>query len=294
MSAKKRVWDVIWFRFYTKISLQDFKLKGGKRFLSSFPSVHFSVFSILTKLGDKINVLSKMTLFWADFARFRGAFFSVTHYLILVKGKKIIRSVIPSALAIMAEVDFFSFRGISKVINRKKNGHIALHGLYVPLCASGFFRCLGRYGRYPRTYLGVIIRSSWMNTSMTPQTCLATLAVERLLLCHLGRAFRTQLARFLIALHRPARPLCFGQLLAFVFWSGLLVPCSVSALVFNLAPGVRMIHSQLFPSPYSRTEFVPVSTRCAPSIRASSFPLFFSWDFSKPWGTACVSFIVLW
>ena len=37
---------------------------------------------------------------------------------------------IPSALAIMAEVDFFSVRSISKVINRKQIGHFALHGLY--------------------------------------------------------------------------------------------------------------------------------------------------------------------
>ena len=40
------------------------------------------------------------------------------------------RYVIPSALAIMAAVDFFSVRSISKVINRKQNGHIVLHGLY--------------------------------------------------------------------------------------------------------------------------------------------------------------------
>ena len=47
-----------------------------------------------------------------------------------MKGKKKKRYVIPSALAIMAEVDFFSVRSISKVINRKQIGHFALHGLY--------------------------------------------------------------------------------------------------------------------------------------------------------------------
>ena len=39
------------------------------------------------------------------------------------------RNVIPSALAIMAAVDFFSVRSISKVINRKQSGHVVLHGL---------------------------------------------------------------------------------------------------------------------------------------------------------------------
>ena len=41
------------------------------------------------------------------------------------------RYAILSALAIMAAVDFFSVRSISKVIDRKQNGHTALHGLYV-------------------------------------------------------------------------------------------------------------------------------------------------------------------
>ena len=41
------------------------------------------------------------------------------------------RYVIASALAITAAVDFFSVRSISKVINRKQNGHVVVHGLYV-------------------------------------------------------------------------------------------------------------------------------------------------------------------
>ena len=48
---------------------------------------------------------------------------------------------IPSALAIMAEVDFFFGSYHFKVINRRQNGHIALHGLhvrdYVCICCDG-------------------------------------------------------------------------------------------------------------------------------------------------------------
>ena len=108
-----------------------FQIKGRETIALVFAQPHF-FFSRLTKLRDKINVFSKMTHFWADFLPDFGVPFSrsPTTYLILVKEKKIkMRNVIPSALAIMAAVDFFSVRSISKVINRKQSGHVVLHGL---------------------------------------------------------------------------------------------------------------------------------------------------------------------
>ena len=66
------------------------------------------------------------------------------------------------------------------------------------------------------------------------QTCFATLTVSVFPFSQLDRAFRSQFARFHIALHRPARPLFLSDsFLAFVFGSGL--PCSVFAPVSNLA-----------------------------------------------------------
>ena len=60
-----------------------FQIKGRETIALVFAHPHvFFFFSILTKLRDKINVLSKITHFGADFARFRGAFFSTTHYLL--------------------------------------------------------------------------------------------------------------------------------------------------------------------------------------------------------------------
>ena len=60
--------------------------------------------------------------------------------------------------------------------------------------------------------------------------------------------FRSQCARFHIALHRPARPLSVGQLscVRILVWSTVLFfrPCfQLGTPVPNLAPGVRMIHS---------------------------------------------------
>ena len=64
-------------------------LKGGKGLLSSSPGLIFLFFNIekKKKLGVKINVFSKMTHFWADFARLRGAFFSITYLLDFSEGK---------------------------------------------------------------------------------------------------------------------------------------------------------------------------------------------------------------
>ena len=63
--------------------------------------------------------MSKMTHFWTDFGMFRGAFISITHYLIdFSEGKKNqneVIHVVPSALAIMTEADFLSVRSVSKV-----------------------------------------------------------------------------------------------------------------------------------------------------------------------------------
>ena len=65
-----------------------------------------------------------MTHFWADFARFRGAFFSITHYFLdFSEGKKKIemRYAIPSALAITAAVDFFfQFAVFQKLLTENK------------------------------------------------------------------------------------------------------------------------------------------------------------------------------
>ena len=58
------------------------------------------------------------------------------------------RYVIPSALAIMTEVDFFSVRSFSKVINRKQIGHIALHGLYHTRVYHIICKIPGTYVRY--------------------------------------------------------------------------------------------------------------------------------------------------
>ena len=66
--------------------------------------------------------------------------------------------------------------------------------------------------------------------------------------------FRSQCARFHIAMHRPARPLSFGQLscVRILIWSTVLCfrPCfHLGTPVPDLAPGVRMIHSHLCSSP---------------------------------------------
>ena len=58
----------------------------------------FTFFFQYCQLGDKINVLSKMTHFWADFARFRGAFFSITHYLLEFSGKNKIKNEVCDSL----------------------------------------------------------------------------------------------------------------------------------------------------------------------------------------------------
>ena len=87
------------------------------------------------------------------------------------------------------------------------------------------------------------------------QACLATLTVERISIFLLGPCFfRSQFARFHIALHRPARPLSFGQLSCVLVsvWSTVLgfSPCfQLGTPVPNLAPGVRMINSRLCSSP---------------------------------------------
>ena len=62
--------------------------------------------------------------------------------------------------------------------------------------------------------------------------------------------FRSQFAHFHIALHRPARPLSFGQLscVRILVWSTVLCfrPCfQLGTPVSNLASGVRMIYSHL-------------------------------------------------
>ena len=87
---------------------------------------------------------------------------------------------------------------------------------------------------------------------------------------HLDRACRSQFTRFHITCTVPPDPFLSDSCLAFVFCSGL--PCSVFAPVSNVAPGVRMIYSQIIFLP-PRTEFTPVGTRCAPSIRVISFAL---------------------
>ena len=76
------------------------------------------------------------------------------------------------------------------------------------------------------------------------QTCLATLTVSVFLFSHLGRAFRSQFARFRIPLRRPARPLSFGQLscVSTLVWSAVLCfrpRFQLDTPVSNLASGVR-------------------------------------------------------
>ena len=85
---------------------------------------------------------------------------------------------------------------------------------------------------------------------------------------HLGRVSRSQFTCFCTV---PPDSFFSSTFLTSVFWS--ILPCSVSAPVSNLASGVRLIYSHLFPPPYSRAEFVPVGTRCASFIRAVSCSL---------------------
>ena len=56
-----------------------FQIKGRETIALVFAQPHF-FFSRLTKLRDKIIVLSKMTNVGADFARFRSVFFSIAYY----------------------------------------------------------------------------------------------------------------------------------------------------------------------------------------------------------------------
>ena len=91
------------------------------------------------------------------------------------------------------------------------------------------------------------------------QTCLATLAVERLSIFLLGPCFFVASSLVFISICTvPPDPFLSDSFLAFVFWSGL--PCSVFAPVSNLAPlrvfptwhlayKIRMINSRLCSSP---------------------------------------------
>ena len=88
------------------------------------------------------------------------------------------------------------------------------------------------------------------------QTCLVTLTYCRASFCFPTWAmlFRSQFARFHIALHRPARPLSFRQLscVRILVWSTVLGfrPCfQLDTPVPNLVLGVRMINSRLCSSP---------------------------------------------
>ena len=93
------------------VILSDLVIMAQVEFLGFFARPPFFCIFMLTKLRDQINVLSKGTYFWADVARFRGAFFSITHYLLdFSEGKYIkMRNVILSDLVIMAQVEFFGF-----------------------------------------------------------------------------------------------------------------------------------------------------------------------------------------
>ena len=123
---------------------------------------------------------------------------------------------------------------------------------YVPLYASGFLRCVGPYGRYSRTYLGVpslfclqehehyshfltvriillgmsFFRATLLEwTARCTQTCLATLTVSVFLFSHLGCAFFVVSSLVFISLCTvPPDPFLSDSFLAFVFcW-----PCRLS------------------------------------------------------------------
>lgn len=88
----------------------------------------------------------------------------------------------------------------------------------------------------------------------------------------LSRAYRDQFD-IRIASHRAARRLVFGPLVAFSFGSGL--PCSFFAHAFSL--DIRRTQSPyaFLPSMIVRmTEFIPIDTQFAPSVRSVSFSLF--------------------
>ena len=107
-----------------------FQIKGRDTIALAFAQpLFFFVFSILTKLGDKINVSPKMTHFGLILPDFEVHFSrSPTTYVIIVKETKIktryryqvCMYVIPSALAIMAETFFFRFVVFQKLLNEKK------------------------------------------------------------------------------------------------------------------------------------------------------------------------------
>ena len=84
-----------------------FQIKGRETIALVFTQpLFFSFFPYWQTFAIKSMFCPKWHLLGLIFARFRGAFFSIAHHLIFVKGKKK-RYVIPSALAIMAGVDFF-------------------------------------------------------------------------------------------------------------------------------------------------------------------------------------------
>ena len=56
-----------------------FQIEGRETIALVFAQIpFFFVFSVLTKPRDRINVVSKMTHFGADFARFGGAIFFIS------------------------------------------------------------------------------------------------------------------------------------------------------------------------------------------------------------------------
>ena len=117
-----------------------FQITGGKWLLSSLPSLQFffCFFSIYKTWRKKNNVLSKMTHYKADFARFRGTFFSITHYLLdFSEQKKTInkwgtRMWFPRHWRSWLRSFFFRFVVFQKLLSENKlDIYIALHGLYV-------------------------------------------------------------------------------------------------------------------------------------------------------------------